>query len=1131
MAQVLSAKRPRGLTDHHRPSLNGIAGPSRHKRPRHSIDASEQGSSEDDETTSNAPANDADDAAYLRQTQLVEKSLGRSEKERNVPAEVGIIEEVRCTNFMCHDQLTVTLGPLINFIIGENGSGKSAVLTALTVCLGGKASATNRGQNLKAFIKSGKNHASLSVKLKNQGELAYKPDQFGDSIIVERHFSRVGGSGFKLKDQNGRIVSQKKADVEDVLDAFALQIDNPMNVLTQDMARQFLNTSTPKDKYKFFLKGTQLEALDNDYRQIALELDEQEAKAQTMEGDVKVLRNNFAEAVKKAKDAKRLEEARQDEKRFSDQAVWAKVQSEEQQLAEMQTEVDRIAQMIEERKATAEQESEVFANAERSLDQAKEAVAACEAEMQPTQNELAERKAEWGETRKRVLALKADERKLLSALEAGEKVVNTSQAGIENYRNKQAEADNGLHARKVQEYEDARRTYEERKTQWDGFDQNLTELRKQMHEAKKEVEHLEAKLRQKRDEMVQSRTKITDLEQEGRRWFDNYQNPAGLQRLLGAIDNETKFRERPVGPIGRHVELLKPEWGSILEKSFGATLEGFVVTCKDDRDLLSKIMKKLNYQATVFIGGKNRINTTGHEPDQQHLTWMRALKVNNDLVRNSLIINHFVDQVVLIENRADAMEYIRRRPDQRPNTKLVFCMSDTGRRRGHTIAPGSHVSPIEEFKGHFRMQADKGPQLQDERDNQTVIKREMADIQAEIRAAKARLDACDNNVNDHHKEKRGVKIRMDEAHDDMYRLEGEVSNSIPDAAMIEQLEGELADAQSNLEKEEEQFGDLTRELDKADAEARIHKGQLETLEDMVRECKSRLEKLNTRVATFSQRREQALRAKNIALEDVEAAERNKQEWEEKLEGQRKEVEKEEEIASRIVGRVPVPRGETHETLKAKVDRMAARRRERETQLGGSQEELLTIALEAKKVYHDAEKEIKNTAEVRRALKLALKHRQQRWKEFRQGITTRARIVFNYLLSERQFRGTLVVDHENQRLDINVQPDITVDNAAGRQTKTLSGGEKSFSTICLLLALWDAMGSPIRCLDEFDVFMDAANRDVSTTMIIKAARRAIGRQYILITPQSMNNSQIFMDDVKIIRMGAPERGQTSLNFGA
>jgi structural maintenance of chromosomes protein 6 len=75
--------------------------------------------------------------------------------ETNVPSDHGIIERVDCYNFMCHKHFSVELSPLINFIVGKNGSGKSAILTALTLCLGAKASITNRGQSLKSFIKEG----------------------------------------------------------------------------------------------------------------------------------------------------------------------------------------------------------------------------------------------------------------------------------------------------------------------------------------------------------------------------------------------------------------------------------------------------------------------------------------------------------------------------------------------------------------------------------------------------------------------------------------------------------------------------------------------------------------------------------------------------------------------------------------------------------------------------------------------------------------------------------------------------------------------------------------------------------------------------------------------------------------
>ena len=159
---------------------------------------------------------------------------------------------------------------------------------------------------------------------------------------------------------------------------------------------------------------------------------------------------------------------------------------------------------------------------------------------------------------------------------------------------------------------------------------------------------------------------------------------------------------------------------------------------------------------------------------------------------------------------------------------------------------------------------------------------------------------------------------------------------------------------------------------------------------------------------------------------------------------------------------------------------------------------------------------------------ALSQRQYRWLMFRKYIAMRAKIMFAYLLSERKFRGRVILDHETKQLDIAVEPDIALKSDSGREARTLSGGEKSFSTICLLLSIWEAIGSPIRCLDEFDVFMDSVNRATSMSLMIGAARRSVGRQFVLITPQSMGNVEMG-DDVKVHRMSDPERGQGVLPF--
>jgi len=126
-------------------------------------------------------------------------------------AEVGIIESIRLDNFMCHQCLEIDFGPNVNFIVGQNGSGKSAVLTGIAVCLGSKTTFTNRGSALKDLIKKDCNHASITIKLRNRGEDAFQPEKYGKTITIERRITKEGSGSYKLKDSSGkRIISTKK---------------------------------------------------------------------------------------------------------------------------------------------------------------------------------------------------------------------------------------------------------------------------------------------------------------------------------------------------------------------------------------------------------------------------------------------------------------------------------------------------------------------------------------------------------------------------------------------------------------------------------------------------------------------------------------------------------------------------------------------------------------------------------------------------------------------------------------------------------------------------------------------------------------------------------------------------------
>lgn len=122
----------------------------------------------------------------------------------------------------------------------------------------------------------------------------------------------------------------------------------------------------------------------------------------------------------------------------------------------------------------------------------------------------------------------------------------------------------------------------------------------------------------------------------------------------------------------------------------------------------------------------------------------------------------------------------------------------------------------------------------------------------------------------------------------------------------------------------------------------------------------------------------------------------------------------------------------------------------------------------------------------RALKQALEQRQRAWEDFRKSVSKMSSTEFIFMLTARGFQGSLEYRHREGELHIRVVPqgqqdamqrtqkgrrgDQPAEEPENRDVRQLSGGEKSYSTACFLFSLWQAMGSPLRCLDEFDVYM-------------------------------------------------------------
>lgn len=96
----------------------------------------------------------------------------------------GYIECIELVDFMCHRHLCIRPSPGVNFIVGNNGSGKSALLSALSVTLGSRASVTQRANRLEGLVREGASEARIRLTLNNSEAYPFKPHVIAFKIFV-----------------------------------------------------------------------------------------------------------------------------------------------------------------------------------------------------------------------------------------------------------------------------------------------------------------------------------------------------------------------------------------------------------------------------------------------------------------------------------------------------------------------------------------------------------------------------------------------------------------------------------------------------------------------------------------------------------------------------------------------------------------------------------------------------------------------------------------------------------------------------------------------------------------------------------------------------------------------------------
>ncbi|KAK9665700.1 hypothetical protein RND81_14G129600 [Saponaria officinalis] len=1040
-------------------------------------------------------------------------------------ASAGIIRRIKLENFMCHTSLEIEFGDRVNFITGQNGSGKSAILTALCVAFGSRARSTNRASTLKDFIKTGCSYASVMVEIKNEGEDAFKREIYGRSIIIERRITDSSSSTV-VKDYQGKRISNKKEEIRELVDHFNIDVDNPCVIMTQDKSREFLHSGNAKDKFKFFFKATLLQQVDELLNKIEEFLEIAHGYVQELEKSIEPVVKELNELQEKIKNMEHVEELSERVKEMKFKLAWSWVYNVDRDLQKQSEIIEKRKSNISTCEAEINQRREKIEGLRSSYTNMKsryEHMTHKNSEVQRRQNELQEN---LSEASKYMLELEDEHRRKMNEVQKmmryvkslEQKIHDIEEQNLQNTQVEESEMQDKLKA--LQEEIDAADGMLTRlKEEESAFSESLTARKEDLGKIVDQIEAYERKVRE-------AKSNVLELQRHQANKVTAYGGEKVIQ-LLRIIESRYRdFEKPPIGPIGAHVTLTHgDEWACAVENAVGRLLNAFIVTSVKDSHLLRSCARQARYdylQIIIYNFSVPRYNIPVNQlPQTSHPTTLSVLHSDSATVLNVLVDKGGAERQVLVKdyNVGKSVAFDKRVA----NLKEVYTSEGVkmfSRGGVQTVLPPNkrartgrlcssyddQIKELEQEAVYMRKQSQNTRQLKRAAEEEVqVLHEKMQNVKRRCHSAERELGskklAFDDLKRTCAAEASGFTASSaDEIFEDISRVQAEIQGK---ETLLEKLQVEITKAREKvnnlksslaslhesanedinaLNRAEEEFESIGKELDDLETTKRHYENVLnEKILPGIKQAEAKVEELK------KNREESYEKASYICPEsDVEA-----------LGGCRESIP---------------------EQLSAQLARMIQRLDRARDRCTDSIDDLRMLYEKKQRKILKKQRTFQNFREQLQVAQGALDSRRAK---FNRNASILKRLLtwhFNGHLGKKGISGSIDVKYEEKTLSIQVTMPQDASRTSIQDTRGLSGGERSFSTLCFALALHQMTEAPFRAMDEFDVFMDAVSRKISLDTVVDFALDQ-GSQWIFITPHDI--SMVKHDErVRKQQMAAP-----------
>ena len=690
------------------------------------------------------------------------------------------------------------------------------------------------------------------------------------------------------------------------------------------------------------------------------------------------------------------------------------------------------------------------------------------------------------------------------------------------------------------------------------MEQEIASIRAALEQLQPQGEAAAAEHRARVDDVRRGEHDVKEIEREVRDLQDAQSGGQAMQygrkvpAINKAIADERGWDHPPVGPLGMHVKLKGPsyqKWAKAVGTHLSSTLRDYVVTSPKDKQLFDKILRKcgaLGEHNTILLRPHARYGSPGQTPletPQGVLTMEQVVQIDDDLAYNALLEARELEGQVLFDSHQEAERQVF--GGHKGNLKLKQFVkqsydptgSFTSIRNGNkfTIAAKSRqggfqfgVSAVESLE---RAHADLKEAKLRLNEAKAMERDAKTNAQAQHQTAKkheASLQTLEKGQHGRQNEIVSLKEELAEMQDssavDTREWEAEEQNIVADLEECSKAIDEAKQAKASAEEIVAQKVHARQEYEKTakglGQQMQAAEAELSGVMKARKEGKEGLDKAQRKVDEVVG----ANKSVNAAVDDARKA------LTEITEAARAHTI----ITMGAETEMPVTlgKGKDKEYVKAKIKALKLRKEDGLKALPKGErnvEEARSKAHSARATYNEKVADVKKVEDNIDLLEEDVKKRLKKWKKFRKAISRITNKRFDHTLNQKGQSGELLLDHKAETLSLTVQKDSRDSQSQIGNVKQLSGGERSYATLSLLVALGECVECPFRIMDEFDVFMDAVSRKIALQQLIDEGLQNKHRQFVFITPQDLS-SITPRPEVKIIKLQNPDRlveGQATL----